>query len=155
MRYLIFFIHSWAIVHFAENILPNFARICVSSCSKFSAQSWIRIFCSLSLYRTILYQYWYAPGTLKTVSVDGELDPLSPPMVVKEGLVDNDGVGEFYMLCITGHNNNPLNGSSYPKSRKGFIGKNGAWNPSQWPDRLSMLNLSMLSSSFCTLSVKV
>lgn len=78
------------------------------------------------MYRTILYQYWYAPGTLKTVSVDGELDPLSPPMVVKEGLVDNDGVGEFYMLCITGHNNNPLNGSSYPNSGKGFIGKNGA-----------------------------
>jgi len=39
--------------------------------------------------------------------------------------VDDDGVGELCMLCITDHNNGPLFGASYPKSGERLIGKSG------------------------------
>ena len=44
---------------------------------------------------------------------------------VKERLVDTDGVGELCTLCITGHNNGPLLGDSYPKSGERLNRKNG------------------------------
>ena len=50
-------------------------------------------------------------------------DTLRLPIGVKEWLVDDGGVGELYTLCMTGHNNGPLLGASYPKSGERFIGK--------------------------------
>ena len=43
------------------------------------------------------------------------LETLSLSIGVKERLVDDDVVGELCTLCITGHNNGPLLGDSYPK----------------------------------------
>ena len=157
--------HFWAVLWHPRRSLISSQIFCqiflaslLSSRSKFSAQSWTRIFCSSLVH----VSYDFLPVLVdsrdsKTVGGDGELDTLSPPIGVKERLVDDDGdgVGELCMLCITGHNNGLLLGASYPKSGERFIGKNGAWNPSEWPDLLSMLSVSMLSLGFRALSLKV
>lgn len=157
--------HFWAVLWHPRPLLfwsQIFCQIFLASLlsrrSKFSAQSWTRIFCSSLVH----VSYDFLPVLVdsrdsKIVGGDGELDTLSPPIGVKERLVDDDGdgVGELCMLCITCPNNGPLLGASYPKSGERFIGKNGAWNPSEWPDLLSMLSVSMLSLGFRALSLKV
>ena len=66
----------------------------------------------------------------------------------QEWLLDDNGVDELCMLCITGHNNGPVLGASYPKSGQRLIGKNGVWKASYTPDRLSMFSASMFSVGF-------
>ena len=101
MRYLIFFMHFWAVLWHPRRSLISSQIFCqiflaslLSSRSKFSAQSWTRIFCSSLVH----VSYDFLPVLVdsrdsKTVGGDGELDTLSPSVGVKKRLVDDDGDG--------------------------------------------------------------